>query len=730
MAGTELAKAYVQIVPSADGIKGKLTSALGEEASSAGDAAGKTAGNCLGSTIKKIIAVAGIGTALKKAISEGANLEQSLGGIETLFKNSSDKVIANAKKAYMTAGLSANDYMESVTSFSASLLQGLAGDTNKAADIADMAMVDMSDNANKMGTDMQSIQNAYQGFAKQNYTMLDNLKLGYGGTKSEMERLLSDAEKFSGVKYDINNLSDVYEAIHVIQGELDITGTTAKEASTTLSGSFNSVKAAISNVLGSLALGEDLQPALNGLIDTAQTFLMDNLIPMVGNVLTGIVGVLPNLISSLLSMVPNLVTTIISIATTILSQLGTILPQIVIAIVEIVPQIVQALIDNIPALLKGAIEFLSAIIDAIPNILDALLVALPQIIETIVDGLVTAIPILIEGAILLFNGIIQAIPKFIPFLISGINGIITPLIEGLIDAIPELTFGAIELFMALVYALPDILAALLAELPNIISSICSALIDRIPLLLEAAITLFMAIIAAIPQIASLALTKSSTIVISIIDGIKSLPQKVLQVFEDLKAKFISKIEEIHNNAVNRFNSLKDKILTPMYTARDKIKEIIDKIKGFFSGVKLSFPNIKMPHFNITPSGWKIGDLLKGSIPKLGIDWYAKAMNNPMIMTSPTAFGVNSLGQIMAGGENGKEVVSGADTLMNMIASAVASQNGKIDKRFEMLLSLLYQYLPQLAKTQIVLDSGKLVGETAKSYDEVFGAMRTQTSRGW
>ncbi len=726
MAGTELAKAYVQIVPSADGIKGKLTSTLGDEASSAGDEAGKKAGSTLGSTVKKFIAAAGIGTALKKTITEGANLEQSLGGIETLFKNSSDKVIANANKAYMTAGLSANAYMESVTSFSASLLQGLSGDTNKAADIADMAMVDMSDNANKMGTDMQFIQNAYQGFAKQNYTMLDNLKLGYGGTKSEMERLLADAEKFSGVKYDINNLSDVYEAIHVIQGELDITGTTAKEASTTLSGSLNSVKAAFSNVLGSLALGEDLKPALNGLIDTAKTFLMDNLIPMVGNILTGIVGVLPNLISSLLSMVPDLVTTIISIVTTILSQLGTILPQIVITIVEIVPQIVQALIDNIPTLLNGAIKFLSAIIDAIPDILDALLVALPQVVETIVSGLVTAIPILIQGAISLFNGIIQAIPIFIPFLISGIQGIITPLIEGLIDAIPELTYGAIELFMALVYALPDILVALLAELPNIISSICSALIDRIPLLLEAAVTLFMAIIAAIPQIASLSLTKSSEIVISIIDGIKSLPQKGLQIFEDLKEKIKSKIEEILNNAVKRFNAIQEGITAPIKKAKETIKELIDRINGFFSGLKLSLPEIKMPHFKIDGSF----SLSPPSVPKFKIDWYAKAMNRPMIMTSPTAFGVNSLGQVMGGGEAGPEVVSGLATLMNMISSAVASQNGNIEKKLEVLISLLYQYLPQLAKMQIILDSGKLVGETAPAYDEQLGNIRVQTERGW
>ncbi|WP_250859646.1 hypothetical protein [Enterococcus faecalis] len=230
-------------------------------------------------------AISSIKTAFSTAISEGANLQQSLGGIETLFKGSADKVKKYADEAYKTSGLSANAYMENVTSFSASLLQSVGGDTEKAADVANMAMIDMSDNANKMGTNMQDIQNAYQGFAKQNYTMLDNLKLGYGGTKEEMQRLLSDAEKLTGVKYDISNLSDVYNAIHAIQENLDITGTTAKEATETLSGSFAAMKASLSNVLGKMALGQDIQPSLNQLAETTATFLFGNFIPMIGNIL-------------------------------------------------------------------------------------------------------------------------------------------------------------------------------------------------------------------------------------------------------------------------------------------------------------------------------------------------------------------------------------------------------------------------------------------------------------
>lgn len=298
---TEIAQAYVQLIPSARGITGKIQSILNPEASAAGQSAGLSLGSSLVGVMTKVIAAAGIGKAFSAAISEGAALQQSLGGIETLFKGSADKVKGYANEAYKTTGLSANAYMENVTGFSASLLQSLGGDTNKAAETANMAMIDMSDNANKMGTSMESIQMAYQGFAKQNYTMLDNLKLGYGGTKQEMQRLLADAEKLTGVKYDINNLSDVYSAIHAIQENLDITGTTAKEAASTFSGSFDSMKAAAQNVLGKLALGENILPSLHALLKTTSTFLFDNFLPMIGNVFSGLGLVLTEGISQIAS---------------------------------------------------------------------------------------------------------------------------------------------------------------------------------------------------------------------------------------------------------------------------------------------------------------------------------------------------------------------------------------------------------------------------------------------
>ena len=278
--GIELAKAYVQIVPSMEGLQGQLAKLFpdgvgGEQ----GDKMGKNLGKSLLAAFGAYKVADKLGDVIKSAFAEGAALEQSIGGIETLFKSSAGKVEQYASDAFKTAGVSANEYMENVTSFSASLISSLGGDTAKAAEAAHTAMVDMSDNANKMGTNIADIQNAYQGFAKQNYTMLDNLKLGYGGTKTEMERLLADAEKISGIKYNIDNLADVYAAVHVIQGELDITGTTAKEAATTFSGSFSSMKAAAANLLGTLTNGGDTAKALDDLDESAGNFA-DNFIRM------------------------------------------------------------------------------------------------------------------------------------------------------------------------------------------------------------------------------------------------------------------------------------------------------------------------------------------------------------------------------------------------------------------------------------------------------------------
>lgn len=290
---TELGKAYVQIIPSARGITGMIQKEMSGEVASAGVSSGQSLGSNLIGALKGAIVAAGIGKVIGAALSEGAALQQSLGGIETLFKGSADKVKGFANEAYRTTGLSANKYMENVTGFSASLLASLGGDVSLAADVANRAMIDMSDNANKMGTSMDSIQMAYQGFAKQNYTMLDNLKLGYGGTQQEMKRLIADAASYKKEQEELNvtvkdgdmSFGNIINAISVVQKKLDITGTTALEASKTFSGSFEAMKAAAQNVLGKLALGEDIQPALDALLESTKTFLVNNLAPMIGNIL-------------------------------------------------------------------------------------------------------------------------------------------------------------------------------------------------------------------------------------------------------------------------------------------------------------------------------------------------------------------------------------------------------------------------------------------------------------
>ena len=292
-------KAYFELVPKL----GNTTDFKASLAAIKTDGASASLGKSLGKGIVKGLAALEIGKLIADTIADSlkayADYEQLVGGVETLFKDSADVVEKYAANAYKTAGLSANQYMETVTSFSASLLQSLGGDTEQAAKVADMAITDMSDNANKMGTSMQSIQAAYQGFAKQNYTMLDNLKLGYGGTKTEMERLLKDAEALTGIHYDISNLSDVYEAIHVIQTELGITGTTAKEASTTILGAFNMVKASWQNVLVAMAdPNADLSAVFGDMVSSIST-LLKNAIPVIGEIATQLIIQLPDAVIEL-----------------------------------------------------------------------------------------------------------------------------------------------------------------------------------------------------------------------------------------------------------------------------------------------------------------------------------------------------------------------------------------------------------------------------------------------
>lgn len=435
--GIELAKAYVQIVPSADGIQGSISRIMGGEASSAGESAGTLLGTKLVGTLKKVIAAAGIGKMISDSLNLGGALQQSIGGIETLFgaggrsieeyaksvgksvdavkdeyaslMQSQQTVFDNAAQAYRTVGLSANEYMEQTTSFAASLLSSVSKDTNAAAQLANMAMVDMADNANKMGTDMASIQNAYQGFAKQNYTMLDNLKLGYGGTQAEMQRLLTDAEKLSGVHYELGNLADMYSAIHIIQTDLDITGTTAKEAATTLTGSFAAMKAAAQNVLGDWSTGADLTAPMQALADTARTFLQGNLLPMIGNVLAGIPQLVYGLVPEVLQTGTELVSSLAAgFAQGIPAFLSSALPQ---------------LLSFTEELRANAGQFVDAGLNCITQLLNGLIAGLPQLIAYVPDIIINIAGIINDN-----------MPKI---LAQGIS-IIVQLIAGIIQAVPSL----------------------------------------------------------------------------------------------------------------------------------------------------------------------------------------------------------------------------------------------------------------------------------------------------
>lgn len=435
--GIELAKAYVQIVPSADGIQGSISRIMGGEASSAGESAGTLLGTKLVGTLKKVIAAAGIGKMISDSLNLGGALQQSIGGIETLFgaggrsieeyaksvgksvdavkdeyaslMQSQQTVFDNAAQAYRTVGLSANEYMEQTTSFAASLLSSVSKDTNAAAQLANMVMVDMADNANKMGTDMASIQNAYQGFAKQNYTMLDNLKLGYGGTQAEMQRLLTDAEKLSGVHYELGNLADMYSAIHIIQTDLDITGTTAKEAATTLTGSFAAMKAAAQNVLGDWSTGADLTAPMQALADTARTFLQGNLLPMIGNVLAGIPQLVYGLVPEVLQTGTELVSSLAAgFAQGIPAFLSTALPQ---------------LLSFTEELRANAGQFVDAGLNCITQLLNGLIAGLPQLIAYVPDIIINIAGIINDN-----------MPKI---LAQGIS-IIVQLIAGIIQAVPSL----------------------------------------------------------------------------------------------------------------------------------------------------------------------------------------------------------------------------------------------------------------------------------------------------
>ncbi len=476
----------------------------------------------------------------KTVVSAYADYEQLTGGVETLFKDSSKTVMDYAFNAEQTAGISANDYMEQITSFSASLLQGLNGDTAAAADIANRAIIDMSDNANKMGTDISSLQNAYQGFAKGNFTMLDNLKLGYGGTKEEMERLIEDASKMTtemdalGVSVDADSMSfdNIINAISVMQEHLGIAGTTSKEASTTISGSLQAVKASWDNMLIAMSQGDswDMNAWVNGFIDKVGT-LFDNLMPVVETSLEGIALLVEELAPQIADRLPGLV-------------------------------------DNVlPALLSAATSLINGLVNALPSLLQVLLAQLPTIIQSICDTLIANLPMVINVGLQIIvelaNGIAQSLPTLIPTMVD----VVLKIVETLINNIDQLVDAGIQLIIGLATGLIDAIPKIVEKVPTIISKLVTALVNNAPKLLESGVKLMVALakglIQAIPQI------------------LKSIPQ----IITGMLGAFQNAWPKLKEAGVNLIKGLGEGIVNAKDWLVNKVRELcnnaLDAIKGFF-----------------------------------------------------------------------------------------------------------------------------------------------------
>lgn len=504
----------------------------------------------------------------KDAISAYGDYEQLVGGVETLFKDSSDTVIQNAANAYKTAGMSANEYMETVTSFSASLLQSVGGDTVKAAEQADTAIRDMSDNANKMGTSMEAIQNAYQGFAKQNYTMLDNLKLGYGGTKEEMERLLEDASKLSGIEYDISSYSDIVDAIHIVQNEMGITGTTAKEASTTIQGSISSMKGAWQNLLTGLADGnQDIGELITNVFDSIST-VADNIIPRIEQVL----ATLPDLITKL---VPKLISKVSEVISVLLPAVVKGATSLLNAVVSVIPQLISALVNALPMIIDGIQQVFFGIVDALPSLMETICSALPELIPQLIDALVNMIVYLCENLVTILQPLIDALPD-----------IIIAIVDGLMNNLPQLIQGLITLVIAIVQALPEIILALIEAIPTIVTSILQGLWNSLPILLEGLVSIVGNILSSIWQVLGTFFTPLAEFFTKIWDGIKSAFSTVgTWVYDTIIKPVADFFKGLWDGIVSAFHTVIDPWIEIVKRAASWVNDnIIKPVKEFFSNL--------------------------------------------------------------------------------------------------------------------------------------------------
>ena len=563
---TELGKAYVQIVPSAEGISGSISKAIGGEATSAG----KSAGINIAGAIKGVIAAAGIGTAIKASLEAGGNLQQSFGGLDTIYGDAADAAKAYASEA-AAAGISANDYAEQAVSFGASLKQAFEGDTTKAVEAANTAIMDMADNAAKMGTPIENIQNAYQGFAKQNYTMLDNLKLGYGGTKTEMERLLADATKLSGVEYNIDNLGDVYDAIHVIQEDLGLTGVAAAEAEGTFTGSMGAMKASAENLLANLALGNDITGDIQTLMGNIQTFVMGNLAPMIGNILAA----LPELLSGAGSMIIQALNLVSNNADGIV-QMG----------IDFVVALVQAIVEAVPYLIEAAVNLIAALGEALVNtdwlqVGTDLITGLNESMELAAGEIFGA-----DGNIL--TAFLDSITANLPGVLEKGVEIVTNLVDGILQNLPMLITTAFEMmfqFTSFIYQnLPTIMAAGVELLLNLVNGI----VDNLPTIVTTAVEVMAGFMAGIGQQLPNILMKGIEIIGKLIAGlIQAIPKLVAAIPKIILAMVKTFLSyDWFSIGKNILLGIKDGIVKSVSlvveAAKEAAQSIWDAIKSFFS----------------------------------------------------------------------------------------------------------------------------------------------------
>jgi phage-related protein len=519
----------------------------------------------------------------KQAIESYADYEQLVGGVDTLFKDSSQKVQEYASNSYKTAGISANQYMEQVTSFSASLIQSLGGDTEKAAEYGNRAIIDMSDNANKMGTDMSMIQSAYQGFAKQNYTMLDNLKLGYGGTKTEMQRLIADASKMTDVQKELGitvdgssmSFDNIVNAISVMQSKMGIAGTTSKEASETISGSVNSMKSAWQNLLTGMADDNaNFEKLVGNFVDSLITSLY-NLLPRIHNVIEGfgsmattllkeiIPKLLPIIVDSIYEMIPTLVDSVKIVIQSILN----VLPTVVDAVSELIPEIIGTLLEMMPQLIDVGIKGILSLIQGITKALPKLIAMLPKIIKEIVDTLLNNLPMIIETGVqvlvALINGLAEAIPQLIDYIPQIIETIVTVLIENL----PLIIDASIQIMVALINGLIQSLPKLIAFIPKIIISISKGLIEGLPKFIENGGQVITSLIQGITSMFGNLANTSYKIVTTIIDKIKNLPRDMVNWGKDMIQGLINGIKAMIGKVGDAVKGVANKIKSFLHFSR-------------------------------------------------------------------------------------------------------------------------------------------------------------------